>query len=112
MMRCNPGATLSSSALDFGSKAKEMAGGNWAKAGNWMGAGIGSIIGDRLKLDPGMRRILILAGAGAGIGAIFRSPLGGALTQVPGGEQVRLGVAPRTAPTNRIYLKGPRTPGG
>jgi len=47
-----------------------------------IGAGIGSWIGDRLKLSSGDRRILLLAGIAAGVGATFRAPLGGALFAV------------------------------
>jgi chloride channel protein, CIC family len=42
-------------------------------------AGFGSLLGNWLKLDPRDRRIAVAAGMGAGIGAIFRAPLGGAL---------------------------------
>ncbi len=41
--------------------------------------GIGSYIGDRLGLDPAERRRAMVAGMGAGVGAIFRAPLGGAM---------------------------------
>ncbi len=44
-----------------------------------VGAGIGSFLAQKLKLSDGERRILLLCGAGAGIGAIFKAPLGGAL---------------------------------
>jgi len=44
-----------------------------------VGAGIGSAIGERLKLSRRDRRLLLLAGAAGGIGAIFRAPLGAAL---------------------------------
>ena len=44
-----------------------------------IGAGFGSFLGSTLKLKPRDRRILVLAGAAAGIGAIFRAPLGAAL---------------------------------
>ena len=44
-----------------------------------IGAGFGSFLGSLLKLKPRDRRILVLAGAAAGIGAIFRAPLGAAL---------------------------------
>ncbi|SDK89120.1 chloride channel protein, CIC family [Maridesulfovibrio ferrireducens] len=47
-----------------------------------MGAGIGSWIAQKLKLSAKERRILLLAGAAGGLGAIFRAPLGGALTAV------------------------------
>jgi CIC family chloride channel protein len=44
-----------------------------------IGAGFGSFLASLLKLRPRERRILVLAGAAAGIGAIFRAPLGAAL---------------------------------
>ena len=47
-----------------------------------IGAGIGSWLSYKLNLSPRERRILLLAGAGAGLGAIFRAPLGGAITGV------------------------------
>jgi chloride channel protein, CIC family len=42
-------------------------------------AGFGSLLGQWLKLDPHEWRIAVAAGMGAGIGAIFRAPLGGAV---------------------------------
>src|SRR5947207_1946903 len=42
-------------------------------------AGFGSLLGTLLRLDIQDRRIAIAAGIGAGIGAIFRAPLGGAV---------------------------------
>jgi CIC family chloride channel protein len=42
-------------------------------------AGFGSLLGSWLHLSPQDRRIAVAAGMGAGIGAIFRAPLGGAL---------------------------------
>jgi CIC family chloride channel protein len=42
-------------------------------------AGFGSLLGQWLHLSPQDRRIAVAAGMGAGIGAIFRAPLGGAL---------------------------------
>lgn len=42
-------------------------------------AGFGSLMGQWLKLDVQDRRIAVAAGVGAGIGAIFRAPLGGAV---------------------------------
>src|SRR5436309_722498 len=42
-------------------------------------AGFGSLLGTLLHLDTQDRRIAIATGIGAGIGAIFRAPLGGAL---------------------------------
>jgi len=47
-----------------------------------IGAGFGSFIATRLKLSTMDRRILLLAGMAGGIGATFRSPLGGALFAV------------------------------
>ncbi len=47
-----------------------------------IGAGFGSFIATRLKLTSTDRRILLLAGMAGGIGATFRSPLGGALFAV------------------------------
>ena len=44
-----------------------------------VGAGIGSGVAQALKLSDRDRRLLLLAGGSAGIGAIFCSPLGGAL---------------------------------
>lgn len=44
-----------------------------------IGAGFGSYIANVFKLSDDERRLLLLAGAAGGIGAIFRSPLGGAL---------------------------------
>jgi CIC family chloride channel protein len=48
----------------------------------FMGAGFGSWLADRLALSDRERRILLLAGAAGGLGAIFRSPLGAAMTAV------------------------------
>lgn len=47
-----------------------------------IGAGIGSFLAQKLKLSPQERRLLLLTGAAGGLGAIFRAPLGGALTAV------------------------------
>jgi CIC family chloride channel protein len=44
-----------------------------------IGAGIGSTIARKLKLSIRERRLLLLAGGSAGVGAMFCSPLGGAL---------------------------------
>ncbi len=44
-----------------------------------IGAGFGSFLGTRLKLSARDRRMLLAAGMGAGVGAIFRAPLAGAL---------------------------------
>jgi CIC family chloride channel protein len=44
-----------------------------------IGSGFASFIGSLLKMDDRERRILLLAGAAGGIGAIFKAPLGAAL---------------------------------
>jgi CIC family chloride channel protein len=44
-----------------------------------IGAGFGSWLARALKLPSTDRRLLMLAGAAGGVGAIFRAPLGGAL---------------------------------
>jgi len=47
-----------------------------------IGAGIGSALGRYIKMGARARRTLMVAGAAGGLGAIFRAPLGGALTAV------------------------------
>lgn len=47
-----------------------------------IGAGFGSYLATRLKLPDADRRILMTAGLGAGIGAIFHAPLAGAIFAV------------------------------
>ncbi len=44
-----------------------------------IGAGFGSFLATKLKLSERERRIMLAAGMGAGVGAIFRAPLAGAL---------------------------------
>ncbi len=44
-----------------------------------IGAGFGSFLARLLRLSQSERRLLMLAGAAGGVGAIFRAPLGGAL---------------------------------
>lgn len=44
-----------------------------------VGSGVGSAVSDALKLSERDRRIFLLAGSSAGIGALFGAPLGGAL---------------------------------
>jgi CIC family chloride channel protein len=44
-----------------------------------IGAGFGSYLGTLLRLRPEQRRVLMAAGMGAGVAAIFRAPLAGAL---------------------------------
>jgi CIC family chloride channel protein len=44
-----------------------------------IGAGLGSWLARAFNLPVSQRRILVLAGAAGGLGAIFRAPLGGAL---------------------------------
>ncbi len=46
------------------------------------GAGIGSLLAQWLGLSVRDRRILLLAGAAGGLGAIFRAPLGSAITAI------------------------------
>lgn len=43
-----------------------------------MSSGLAVALSKRLGLSPRLQRILLLAGASAGVGAIFRAPLGGA----------------------------------
>ncbi len=47
-----------------------------------VGATIGSWLANLFHLTPKERRILLLAGAAGGLGAIFRAPLGGAITAI------------------------------
>jgi len=47
-----------------------------------IGAGFGSAVGRYLKMGARARRTMMVAGAAGGLGAIFRAPLGGALTAV------------------------------
>jgi len=47
-----------------------------------IGAGFGSMVAGFFNLGDRERRILLLAGCGAGLSAIFRAPLGGALTAI------------------------------
>ncbi len=44
-----------------------------------IGAGFGSLLANLLHLRPADRRVLMAAGMGAGIGAIFRAPLAGTI---------------------------------
>ncbi len=44
-----------------------------------IGSGVGSAIADLLKLSVEERRIALAVGIGAGVGSIFKAPLGGAL---------------------------------
>ena len=70
-----PIVKILASALTIGS------GGSAGKEGPiaQIGAGFGSFLATVLKLKPRDRRILVLAGAAGGIGAIFHAPLGAAL---------------------------------
>lgn len=47
-----------------------------------IGAGLGSWLALKLKLSARERRLLLLAGAAGGLGAIFRAPMGAALTAI------------------------------
>ena len=44
-----------------------------------IGSGFGSLIGKLLKLSPRERRIAVAVGIGAGIGSIFKAPIGGSI---------------------------------
>ncbi|WP_243679198.1 chloride channel protein [Vulcanisaeta distributa] len=44
-----------------------------------LSAGIGSIIADLFSLTPEDRRVAVAVGIGAGIGSIFKAPIGGAI---------------------------------
>jgi CIC family chloride channel protein len=57
-------------------------GGSGGKEGpiSQIGAGIGVLIANSMQLGERARRTLLLAGTAAGLGAVFRAPLGGALT--------------------------------
>ena len=44
-----------------------------------IGAGVGSVVAERLQLSAAERRRLMLAGMAAGVGAIFHAPLAGAI---------------------------------
>jgi CIC family chloride channel protein len=70
-----PIVKIIASALTIGS------GGSAGKEGPiaQIGSGFGSFLSSTLKLKPRDQRILVLAGAAGGIGAIFQAPLGAAL---------------------------------
>lgn len=59
-------------------------GGSGGREGPTMhvGGALGSIIGGALKVSERERRILLIAGAAAGMAAVFRTPLGAALLMV------------------------------
>lgn len=59
-------------------------GGSGGKEGpmTLIGASVGSILGKFVKMGARAQRTLLLAGAAGGLGAIFRTPLGGAITAV------------------------------
>jgi CIC family chloride channel protein len=63
------------SAITLGSGGS---GGTEGPAGQ-ISAGFGSLMGKLFKLDEDERRIAVAAGLGAGIGSIFKVPLGGAI---------------------------------
>ncbi len=70
-----PIVKIISSALTIGS------GGSGGREGPiaQIGAGFGSLMSNILRFRPAERRVLMAAGMGAGISAIFRAPLAGAL---------------------------------
>lgn len=43
------------------------------------GAGLGNLLSNRMKFNAQRRRLLLLAGAAGGLGAVFQCPLGGAV---------------------------------
>ncbi len=65
----------------FASAVTIASGGSAGKEGPiaQIGSGFGSILASYLKLSERERRIMLLAGAAGGIGAIFKAPLGAAL---------------------------------
>jgi CIC family chloride channel protein len=75
MRRRVPIVKIIASALTIGS------GGSAGKEGPiaQIGSGFGAFLSSSLKLKPRDQRILVLAGAAGGIGAIFQAPLGAAL---------------------------------
>lgn len=70
-----PPVKLLSSAITIGSGGS---GGREGPAAQ-ISAGFASLLSNWLKLTAGDKRIAVAAGMGAGIGAIFRAPLGGSL---------------------------------
>ena len=70
-----PLVKLAASALTLGS------GGSAGREGPiaQIGAGFGSFLGKTLRLSERERRVLMMAGVSAGIGAIFRAPFAGAI---------------------------------
>ena len=70
-----PLVKLVASAINIGSGASSGREGPVAQ----IGAGLGSVIGKLFHFTPEDRRIAVTIGMGAGIGAIFKAPLGGAL---------------------------------
>ncbi|MGE3855535.1 MAG: chloride channel protein, partial [Dehalococcoidia bacterium] len=70
-----PAIKLVASAITIGSGGSAGREGPTAQ----IAAGFGSWLGDVFRLSPADRRIAMAVGVGAGIGAIFKAPLGGAL---------------------------------
>lgn len=68
----------------FASLATIATGGSAGKEGPMVliGSAIGSLFGRFVKMGARAQRTLLLAGAAGGLGAIFRAPLGGAITAV------------------------------
>ncbi len=44
-----------------------------------LGGVVGSVLADRMRLNPAQRRLLVACGGGAGLAAVYNVPLGGAL---------------------------------
>lgn len=78
MRRRTPFAKFFASALTLST------GGSAGKEGpmSLIGAGIGTLVGSWVKMGARAKRTLLLAGSAGGLGAIFRAPLGGAITAV------------------------------
>ena len=68
----------------FASLLTISSGGSGGKEGPMLliGSGIGSLFGKFIRMGARAQRTLFLAGAAGGLGAIFRTPLGGAITAI------------------------------
>lgn len=73
LLRTLAGAATSIVAVGLGASVGREA------APKQVGAGIASVLGLRLRLPPAHRRLLVALGAGAGMGAVYNVPFGGAL---------------------------------
>lgn len=68
----------------FASLFTIVTGGSGGKEGPMLliGSGLGSLFGQFVQMGARAQRTLFLAGAAGGLGAIFRTPLGGAITAI------------------------------